>query len=132
MLKKQLAKKISVFLLAFACLFLAIGQDAAKIFADASVPSFDEYLADYYNENSSMKYWIGEYQPPYRTFVENGKANGLAADCIAWRTANFSLADVASYSRKEVGYHQTILFDLLYEGGVRKFPMRITRRPRAL
>ena len=87
-----------------------------EVCAAPSLSSFNEYMADYYLENSAMRYWIEDYHAPYRTFVENGKANGLAADCLAWRAATFELSDLNSYAREETIYYQTILFDLLYEG----------------
>lgn len=52
---------------------------------------------------------------PYWKYVEDRITNPVYISLLsAWQLATFELSDVSELSFKQVGYYETILFDILY------------------
>jgi|GEM_PF-5324580 hypothetical protein len=96
---------------------IALFSNDVSSFSDSSDdPTFNQYLADYIYNFSGYDYCKNELKMPYRSYVETRKDDSTWNTLLtAWRVATFELSDAATYSAKEIGFYETILYDVLYQ-----------------
>ncbi len=83
----------------------------------SKILTFNEYLADYNYKYNSYNFYKNLYKSPYRSIVETRKdSEEWQTLLFSWRVATFKLSDIIEYNSKEVGFYETILFDILYQG----------------
>ncbi|HIU57757.1 MAG TPA: hypothetical protein IAA61_08120, partial [Candidatus Ornithomonoglobus merdipullorum] len=87
---------------------------------DTDMPTYAQYLADWeYKDGEGKGYnlYAKDLSLPYRSYVETRRYdatfNGLLT---AWRIATFELSDIQDFSTKEIGFYESILYDILYQG----------------
>lgn len=85
--------------------------------SSVSIPTFQQYLADYNYNYNCYSFYNNDFKLPYRSFVET-KMNSKTYQSLltAWRVATFELSDFVEYSTKEIGFYEAILYDILYQG----------------
>ncbi len=91
-------------------------EDQVQLAEDEGM-TFNQYLADYNYNYNCYNLYKNEFTSPYRSFAETKMESPVYQGLLAaWRIATFQLSDVTSYSSKEVGFYEAILFDVLYQG----------------
>ena len=94
----------------------AVDNSAVSLFS-TDIPTFNQYLADYNYNFNCYNFYKNDFKLPYRSFVETKRDDPTYQALLgAWRVATFSLSDIVTYSTKEIGFYETILFDVLYQG----------------
>ena len=91
------------------------------VYPDNNASAFskeDKYqleLASYLSSDSvALSYLNQDINMPYRKYVEDRITNPAWISLISgWKVATFDLSDVTEMSLKQVGYYETILFDIL-------------------
>ncbi len=92
-------------------------NDVSLFSASSDSPTFNQYLADYNYNYNCYNLYKNEFKMPYRSYVETRKDDPTYNSLLAaWRIATFQLSDVATYNTKEIGFYETILYDVLYQG----------------
>ena len=77
---------------------------------------YEVYLADYLITNGRYDFMTQDYaEGACGVYVRSGKENGLNSSLAAWRAATFDGASEVGYAWAEVGYYESILFDLVYD-----------------
>ena len=95
----------------------ALNRSALSLFSASNIPTFNQYLADYNYHFNCYDFYKNEFKMPYRSYVETRKDDPVYQGLLAaWRIATFELSDAAKYSNKEIGFYETILYDVLYQG----------------
>ncbi len=100
---------------------LAILSHIGNVFAaEETIPTFNCYLADYTINNSSLyDFYKNDYYGIYRNYVDNGKKNpAFWAGLVTWEIVTFQLSDIAEENNKRVGFYETILYDVMYQGNM--------------
>ncbi len=99
---------------------LIILSFVGNVFAEEeTIPTFNCYLADFTINNSISRYdfYKNEYYGIYRSYVDNGKKNpAFQAGLVTWEIGTFQLSDIAEENNKRVGFYETILYDVMYQG----------------
>ena len=107
---------ISIALMATSVLCVDFSAAAADDELTALAAGSDTYKAYYYLNFSDYAYFLNTYRSVYQTNLENLADNKpYQAMLTAWRVATFNIASEVDYAKKEIGYYETLLFDLLYD-----------------
>ena len=118
-MKRTKDNKITKLFLVLFCICLVVWDLAiCNVQATDNSISWDRYKADYYLDYSPYEYYMSdEFNIPYRTIVEEN-SNSLAFNTLlaGWEVTTFELSNALEYSKKRVGYYETFLFDILYQG----------------
>ena len=112
-------KRIVAFSLLFIMLTAVLtGNFEQTVQGSESLISYDQYKADYYRDYSIYEYIMSDdFTLYYRTVVEKNRSSAVYLGLVtAWELATFELSDVAEFSKKRVGYYETFLFDIIYNG----------------
>ena len=115
-MKRLLSMFISIALMATSVLCVDFSAAAADDELTALAAGSDTYKAYYYLNFSDYAYFLNTYRSVYQTNLENLADNKpYQAMLTAWRVATFNIASEVDYAKKEIGYYETLLFDLLYD-----------------
>ena len=115
-MKRLLSMLISIALMATSVLCVDFSAAAADDELTALAAGSDTYKAYYYLNFSDYAYFLNTYRSVYQTNLENLADNKpYQAMLTAWRVATFNIASEVDYAKKEIGYYETLLFDLLYD-----------------
>ncbi len=115
-MKRLLSMLISITLIATSVLCVDFSAAAADDELTALAAGSDTYKAYYYLNFSDYAYFLNTYRSVYQTNLENLADNKpYQAMLTAWRVATFNVASEVDYAKKEIGYYETLLFDLLYD-----------------
>ena len=115
-MKRLLSMLISIALMATSVLYVDFSAAAADDELTALAAGSDTYKAYYYLNFSDYAYFLNTYRSVYQTNLENLADNKpYQAMLTAWRVATFNVASEVDYAKKEIGYYETLLFDLLYD-----------------
>ena len=115
-MKRLLSMLISIALMATSVLCVDFSAAAADDELTALAAGSDTYKAYYYLNFSDYAYFLNTYRSVYQTNLESLADNKpYQAMLTAWRVATFNIASEVDYAKKEIGYYETLLFDLLYD-----------------
>ena len=115
-MKRLLSMLISIALMATSVLCVDFSAAAADDELTALAAGSDTYKAYYYLNFSDYAYFLNTYRSVYQTNLENLADNKpYQAMLTAWRVATFNIASEVDYAKKEIGYYETLLFDLIYD-----------------
>ena len=115
-MKRLLSMFISIALMATSVLCVDFSAAAADDELTALAAGSDTYKAYYYLNFSDYAYFLNTYRSVYQTNLESLADNKpYQALLTAWRVATFNIASEVDYAKKEIGYYETLLFDLLYD-----------------
>ena len=115
-MKRLLSMFISIALMATSVLCVDFSAAAADDELTALAAGSDTYKAYYYLNFSDYAYFLNTYRSVYQTNLESLADNKpYQAMLTAWRVATFNIASEVDYAKKEIGYYETLLFDLLYD-----------------
>ena len=115
-MKRLLSMLISIAFMATSVLCVDFSVAAADDELTALAAGSDTYKAYYYLNFSDYAYFLNTYRSVYQTNLESLADNKpYQAMLTAWRVATFNIASEVDYTKKEIGYYETLLFDLLYD-----------------
>jgi hypothetical protein len=82
--------------------------------ASTSIPTYDQFLAEYNLNDTGFDFHIINVMP-YRGYVEHKRNDAAYQALVAlWRLATFQ-SDPIAYHRNQVDFYTAFLFDVLYE-----------------
>ena len=113
-------KKIKCVCLSLVLLMICVGLTPAGVKtwqnakAQEKIPNYEKYLADYYNDYSSIDFYLNEFEAPWRTYVENSPET-FEAEIAAWKVGALGLEAGAEYSTAQIDFYQLLLFDVVWQ-----------------
>ena len=91
-----------------------IGVAGIYNISHASGLTYNQYLSNYYSEDSTLNFYLEECNTPYRTYVETGGTN-FESTLAAWEVGTLGAGAATTYTTKQVEFYKLILFDILYQ-----------------
>lgn len=104
----------------------AEAQSAAEARADLELEmaeiGFETYAAWRAINYSSYDFYMNRFENPTRAAVKKNLNDPAYRQTLAqWRMTTFSFGQEVSYATKEIGYYETLLFDMLYDDTSKSF-----------
>ena len=81
---------------------------------EAKYDSYEQFLAYYYLDYSTLNYYLNVSELPYHTYLKNSD-DKFRKQLKAWEKATLSSDDVVEYSTKEIEFYEMLIFDILYQ-----------------
>ena len=87
---------------------LSVASDATKY------NSYEQFLAYYYLNYSTLSYYLNVSELPYHTYLKNSDEK-FRSRLRAWKIATLDAGSLVENSTKEIEFYEFLVFDILYQ-----------------
>lgn len=114
-------KRLRIIMIGIICICIITSGSFIQIqtkAATSTIVTFEQYKANESIHSSLIEFYLSDrLYMPYHEQVEKNRSSLTYQTLInAWQISTFELDNVVDYSKKRVGYYESFLFDIIYEG----------------